>query len=771
MLIAGAGQEIRLDSVDISVHSVKLSGKEAIFTLIPEEQALSIENTYGKDAILEIEFGGSIPRLLTGLYLAKAKNGNIFTTQFESTGARRMFPCIDHPEYKATFDISVEIDGDLDAISNMPSSSEVKNGARKTIKFQRTPRMSTYLLYLGVGKFDTRSVKRKKTEVILAAPMGELSKSDFPLEIAAKVLDQFEDYFGIDFALPKVHLISVPEFAAGAMENWGAITFREVYLSIDDSTSSFSYKATGEVIAHELAHQWFGNLVTMKWWNDLWLNESFATFMSYKVLTKIHPEWDTMGDMVLLRTEGALKSDSLKDTHPIDADVKSPDDIAQIFDEISYGKGASILRMIEGYVGEKNFRDGIRKYLQDNKYGNAKGSDLWSSIENVSGMPVSRVMESWIKKKGYPIVEVSYSNEGTELKQEQFLVSGGKTPQTWPIPLTYYRGRKVEAMLLESSQSKFPGHNPVKLNANFSGFYRTTYSKEQYEEIVSGIGNLSHLDIWGLANDTYYAMLSGRLSTSEYISRIRKIWESKEPIVINEITGELHSLFLVSPESKVIKAAAKEFSRMHLTRMGEKIKGEPINTSVARASLKSTLVLVDSDFAKVQGKKFSNYFDVDPDERTSVAVSFALNGGDFQTMLSAFENSKTDEDRTRLLSAMGWLQTDEDLGKALDLIRNGKVKKQDTARFYIGASQSPGSRNYMFENMDYAIRQLREIYVGSRVPARTLETIVPLLGIGREEATKEKLAQFKTQDMLVSVKKAQELLSVYSRANKNFSNL
>ncbi len=767
----GSDKEIRLDSVDLSIQSVRISGKETKFSIIPEEQALSVENSAGQDGTLEIEFSGSIPRLLTGLYLAKTMDQNIFTTQFESTGARRMFPCIDHPDYKATFDISVEVDSNLDVISNMPKSNEEINGSRKTVKFQKTPRMSTYLLYLGVGKFDSRSIKRKNTDVIMAAPKGGLTVSDFPLEIASKVLDYFEDYFGIDFALPKVHLISVPEFAAGAMENWGAITFREVYLSIDESTSSFSYKATGEVIAHELAHQWFGNLVTMKWWNDLWLNESFATFMSYKALSEIQPEWDTFGDMVLLRTEGALKNDSLKDTHPIDADVKSPDDIAQIFDEISYGKGASILRMIEGYVGAENFRDGIRKYLQDNKYGNAKGSDLWSSIEHVSGMPVSKVMEAWIKIKGYPVVEVSHGKDSIDLKQEQFLVSGGKTSQIWPIPLTYYQGDSVESMLLDASQGKFPGKGPVKLNANYSGFYRTLYTSEQFEEIVSGMKHLTNLDLWGLANDTYYAMLSGRLNATEYVGRIRQIWASTEPIVIHEIAGELHSLLLMSPESKSIQALAREFSQLHLNRLGEKTKGESINTSVARGALKALLILVDDQYASSQSKKFQDYFEVDPDERSSVALSFALKGGSFSEMYSMFERSKTDEDRTRILSAMGWLKKVEDLEMALDLIRTGKVKKQDTARFYTAASQSPASRKFMFDNMEYAIRQLREVYVASRVPSRTLEAIGPLLGIGRENAMKEKLGQFKTQDMSVSVRKVQELLTVYSRASKNFSSL
>ena len=539
----------------------------------------------------------------------------------------------------------MEIDSELDAISNMPILKEELSGQRKTVKFQETPIMSTYLLYLGVGKFDTRSVKRKNTEIILAAPKGEMSKSDFPLEIAASVLDRFEEYFGIDYVLPKVHLISVPEFAAGAMENWGAITFREIYLSIDDSTSSFSYKATGEVIAHELAHQWFGNLVTMEWWNDLWLNESFATFMAYKILTEIHPEWDTLGDMVRLRTEGALKSDALKNSHPIDADVKSPDDIAQIFDEISYGKGASILRMIEGYVGENNFRDGIRKYLQENKYGNAKGSDLWSSIEKVSGMPVSKVMEAWIKIKGYPAVTVSDTGGKYELSQEQFLIAGGRTDQIWPIPLTYYENGSKRSVLFEKRQMSIDHSGYLKLNANYSGFYRTIYDQKSFETVSGNIENLTNLDLWGLASDSY------------------------------------------------------------------------------------------------------------------------------NLLLAHMEKARTDEDRTRIFGAMGWLRKEEELAMALDLIRTGKVKKQDTRRFYIGATACPESRIFMFNNMDYAIRQLREVFVGTRTPARALEEMVPVLGIGREDEMKKLLQRYSTQDMATGVKKASELLTVNNRTNRVFSAL
>ncbi len=770
--VKGQGEKFYLNSVALDIKSVFIDGKSIPFTINQKEETVETDHVINGESSVKVDFQAEIGKTLQGLYVANYQEGYMLTTQFESTGARRAFPCIDHPNYKAVFSLKLNIDGNLEAISNMPVLKEEKQAdGKKLVEFQETPRMATYLLYMGVGEFDHMEMKLGGISGILSAPKGHLLTTDFPLKEAGGAIKFFEDYYGIDFALPKVHLISVPEFGAGAMENWGAITFREVLLLTNENTSASVRQTISEVISHELAHQWFGDLVTMKWWNDLWLNESFATFMAHKAVASMHPDWHFFGKFLITETAGAFTGDSLHNTHPIDADVKSPDDIAQIFDEISYGKGASILRMIEGYVGAENFRDGIRKYLQDNKYGNAKGSDLWSSIEHVSGMPVSKVMEAWIKIKGYPVVEVSHGKDSIDLKQEQFLVSGGKTSQIWPIPLTYYQGDSVESMLLDGSQGKFPGKGPVKLNANYSGFYRTLYTSEQFEEIVSGMKHLTNLDLWGLANDTYYAMLSGRLNATEYVGRIRQIWASTEPIVIHEIAGELHSLLLMSPESKSIQALAREFSQLHLNRLGEKTKGESINTSVARGALKALLILVDDQYASSQSKKFQDYFEVDPDERSSVALSFALKGGSFSEMYSMFERSKTDEDRTRILSAMGWLKKVEDLEMALDLIRTGKVKKQDTARFYTAASQSPASRKFMYDNMEYAIRQLREVYVASRVPSRTLEAIGPLLGIGREDAMKEKLGQFKTQDMSVSVRKVQELLTVYSRASKNFSSL
>ncbi len=761
-----AGDRLVLDSVDLSISDAYLDG-EIVKPIDARETKTVIFNcTPGKNSVLKINFSGAIPRLLTGFYLAKYGKADVFTTQFESNGARRAFPCVDHPFYKATFDLSLEIDRDLDAISNMPVESVTEIGDRKTVVFGTTPRMSTYLLYMGVGKFHTRSVKHGGIEIILAAPRGGLTSSDFPLEIAGKVLDLYGEYFGIPYMLPKLHLISVPEFGAGAMENWGAITFREIYLSIDESTGSSNYKSIAEVIAHELAHQWFGDLVTMEWWNDLWLNESFATFMSYKIIDVIKPEWDATGDLINLRTEGALKNDALKNSHPIDATVRDPEEIAQIFDEISYGKGASILRMIEGYVGRENFRNGIRKYLKDHEYGNAKGSDLWGSIEKASGMPVSRIMEAWIKRKGYPVVLASRDGDVVKLKQEQFLLDGSTTAEIWPIPLTVVRDNATESLLMEGREMSIPSAGFIKLNSDFSGFYRTVYDSNLLEHISAARDKLSGHDLWGLANDLFAAFQSGRIQYGEYMGGIKSIWDTANPLVLQEINSEIYSIFLVKPSSRLVREAALKFASMHLARMGEKKPGEEINISIARSALSMTMSLVDDKFAADMAGKFGNYFSLDPDIRQVVAVSYARIRGDFNSMKETLAKCATDEDRTKIIGAMGWLGKPEALERALDLIKNGQVKKQDTGRFYISAAYCPDSREFLLTNFDFMVRQLKEVFVGSRTPSRTIEATVPYIGIGREAEIRHLLQGYASPDLQTGVKKSLEGLLVNIRMAK-----
>jgi len=416
-----SGHDAVLNSVGLDIQSIVLNEKAVGFKQNGDELVIQ---TGPFEGILEVEYAGTVQDSLVGIYRAPYDHSQIVTTHFEAAQARRMLPCVDRPDAKAEFRIAVKIDKELTAISNMPIESIVPDGEKKLVIFQKTPRMSTYLLYLGVGKFEERTEKLGKTDVIVATTPGKVKLCAFAQDEAKKAIDFFESYYAIPYKLPKIHLIAVPEFAMGAMENWGAITFRESALLIDANSSTRMRKRVAEIVDHELAHQWFGNLVTMKWWDDIWLNESFATFMASKVVDSLHPDWRIWEDFMRNETAGAMERDCLKNTHPIRVPVKSPDEIEQIFDEISYGKGASILRMIEAYIGEDAFEKGVRQYLSNHAYSNATGNDLWNALETTSNKKVQKIMSGWIQQPGYPMLTVEEKEGKLTLHQERFLISG-----------------------------------------------------------------------------------------------------------------------------------------------------------------------------------------------------------------------------------------------------------------------------------------------------------------------------------------------------------
>ena len=331
-----------------------------------EELQIKLAEKIRGSCVVELEFQGILNDRLLGFYRSKyEQNGKtkyLATTQFEAADARRAFPCWDEPEAKATFEISIIAENKFTAISNMPVNSKKKSGSKTIYNFQKTPLVSTYLIYLGVGEFEYLTGKAGKIQIRVVTTKGNTSRGKFSLDLGKKLLISYEKYFGIKFPLPKLDLIAIPDFAAGAMENWGAITFRETILLYDPKTSSTRTKQfIAEVISHEIAHMWFGNLVTMKWWNDLWLNESFATFMATKFVDKFYPEWDLWNQFVEDAMNVAMSLDSLKTTHPIDVKVNSPAEIREIFDAISYDKGGCVLAHVRKLCWRAKFSKRIKK--------------------------------------------------------------------------------------------------------------------------------------------------------------------------------------------------------------------------------------------------------------------------------------------------------------------------------------------------------------------------------------------------------------------------
>ena len=472
-------------------------------------------------ATLSIEFTGILNDQLRGFYRCSYADADgvdqwMAATQFEATDARRALPCWDEPAAKATFQLALRIPAHLTAVSNTLPESETPAGEGvKEVRFAPTPKMSTYLLAFVVG--DLASVEERApngTLVRIWATRGKEEQGHFALETAVDLLAYLDFYFGIPYPLEKLDHIALPDFAAGAMENWGAITYREIALLFDPVNSAANTRQRiAEIVAHEMAHMWFGDLVTMEWWDDLWLNESFASWMGNKAVDHIRPEWDMWTQFVFQDTNGGLSLDGLKNSHPIEMQVTNPAEIGELFDAISYNKGGAVLRMLEDFLGAETFREGIHHYLKSHQYGNARTEDLWASLEQVSGQPITRIMNTWIKQAGYPVLQVSDADaaenggKALTLSQSRFLYDGllgsdEADDSRWQVPVSIRQAgdeAKSTALMedetLQAALAAADATGWVKVNAGQTGFYRVNYDADQWRRLgdaVAAIGTFRH---------------------------------------------------------------------------------------------------------------------------------------------------------------------------------------------------------------------------------------------------------------------------------------
>lgn len=748
-------QDTVLNSVGLDIQSIVLNEKPVGFKQIGEEL---IVQTGPFDGILEVNYTGIIGDSLVGIYRASYDHSQIVTTHFEAAEARRMLPCVDHPDAKAEFRIAVKIDKELTAISNMPIESVVPDGERKLVTFQNTPRMSTYLLYLGVGNFEERTEKLGKTDVIVATTPGKVKLCEFSQDEAKKAIDFFESYYAIPYKLPKMHLIAVPEFAMGAMENWGAITFRESALLIDANSSTRTRKRVAEIVDHELAHQWFGNLVTMKWWDDIWLNESFATFMASKVVDSLHPDWKAWEDFIRNETAEAMERDCLKRTHPIQVPVKSPDEIEQIFDEISYGKGASILRMIEAYIGQDAFEKGIRQYLSNHTYSNATGNDLWNTLETTSNKKVQKIMSRWVQQPGYPMLTVEARDGKLILHQERFLISGASEKGVWPMPITLEINGHSQSILMDSSEQILDTGNLIKslkVNLDRTGFYIVRYIGS---ENLLWNSQLSTIDQWGIVFDAFALLLSGKMAFPDYMKLLKRFITGVEYLPIHEISDQLSFL------NTIARPRISDFSRMfHQSQLDLLREKTDENALVLREAVANRLTLMDDAYSRELATKFKDYDTVPPDMKQAVALAYARSTEDYDNLMAAYRKIDSDEDKIRLLTAMTAFTHAPLVNQTLDFTLTTEVKRQDTRLILVTATRNPDARNITWKWLQENVGKLEERYEGTGILSGTFLSTIPILGIGRVEEMKAFFTNHKIPDAEVGINAGLERLLVYDR--------
>ncbi|MEM2786574.1 MAG: M1 family aminopeptidase, partial [Candidatus Nitrosotenuis sp.] len=675
--------------------------------------------------------------------------------QFEAADARRAFPCWDEPAAKATFDVALIVEKNHTAISNTNIISMKKLGNKTLYKFARTPIMSTYLLYLGVGEFEFLSGKIGKTVIRIATTKGNSSKGKFSLDICKKLLKAYENYFGIKYPLPKLDLIAVPDFASGAMENWGAITFRETILLYDQKTSSTQTKQhIAEVVSHELAHQWFGNLVTMEWWNDLWLNESFATFMATKFVDKFYPEWKLWDQFLEDTMNTAMAIDALHSSHPIDVKVNSPSEIREIFDAISYDKGGCVLRMLENFVTEKIFRAGLRKYLKKFAYKNAKGNDLWDAIGKEAKMPVRAMVNSWLKQVGFPLVEVQKQDSKLLISQKRFVhEKKGKEKGLWQIPLSVSQDHKIIRKLVTKSHAVIRIRElPLVVNSGRAGFYRVKYSQDLLYGLRPLISEktLSHIDRWALQNDLFALCVSGDSTIRNYLDFTSNYEDEDDYITQSNVASNLYFLYnkaIMEPFSYEIKNAIHNFLRTLYDKVGWDAKAnEPHTNKLLRSFVLGALGRLDDDeILSEANKRFTAYLknpsSLDPDIQEAVfsIVAWSGNSLTYKKLLELYRKVTTQEEKIRFLGALCSFKDEKLLKNTLDLSQSKEVRSQNMHMPIMKVAANPYGKKILWPWLKKNWRSLRK-KVGPGSPL--LNRIVASISQVADASMEKEIRQF-----------------------------
>lgn len=592
--------DIAEDSNSITVHTLDIDIKNAVLhvsspagkdsTLSSPEVTSDAEKqtttfTFndalpkGGKATLEVKFVGELNDKMAGFYRSyynkpDGSKGIIATSQMEATDARRAFPCFDEPNLKAEFTVTLIADKNLTCLSNMDVAEEKEAQAgKKAVTFNKTPMMSTYLIAFIVGELNYIETNAFRIPIrVYAPPSEDIENGRWALDIAAKGLEFYEKEFGIPYPLPKLDQVAMPDFAAGAMENWGLITYRTVEVLFNAKTSGAVVKErVSSVILHELAHQWFGNLVTMKFWEGLWLNEGWAEFGARYSLDHIYPEWKLKESFVSEDLQSALSLDGLRSSHPIEVPVNKPEEINQIFDAISYSKGSCVVHMIAEYLGEDVFMEGVRKYLKQHMYGNATTEDLWKALSETSGKDVASIMDNWVKKTGYPVVKVREDGDDVHLEQHRFLTTGDVKPEDdktlWPVFLKFRTKDGIDrdsTLTDREGNFKLPGSSDFfKLNADSSGFYRTQYSSERLQKLGEAADQLSVRDRVGLVADACALATSGYQKTSSALTLFKALAEAGENefLVWDQILARLGSIRMAWIQDETVVKALLELQR------------------------------------------------------------------------------------------------------------------------------------------------------------------------------------------------------------------
>jgi aminopeptidase N len=698
---------ITLNAIEINFLSVTIfpNGPQqtGIVSLDADKQQATFtfpDTVPAGNATIKIRYTGILNDELRGFYLSRTARRNYAVTQFEATDARRAFPCFDEPAFKTTYDISLVIDAADTAISNSPIVADTPGpGAGKhTLVFGTTPKMSAYLVAFLAGDFQCTGGRQDNVDFRVCATPDKVALTPYALSIAKFALHYYDDYFGIHYPLKKLDFIGIPDFEAGAMENFGAITFRETDLLVDPKTAPISVQRNAALdITHEMAHQWFGDLVTMQWWDNIWLNEGFATWMENKPVAAMHPEWN-IPEVVAGDEQDTLNIDAQPTTRAIRAKADTPDEIDEMFDGIAYGKASDVLLTVENYLGEETFRKGVHAYLSAHEYGNATAEDFWNAQTAVSHKPVDKIMESLIVQPGEPIFSFGTPADGkVSVEQKRFFLSPGITPdpsQKWTLPVCLKTAaiQDCEIVTPETSSVTVAAAHLFFANAGGKGYYRSAYAPAQYEALAAQAESaLTPSERISLAGDEWAQVYANKATVGDYLNLVAALKSDPSAEVFSNAAGKIGTIADKVASTKeehdelavwVQRNFAPEYAKL-----GPPAPGDSPNTQERRAQLLGLLLDHGNNTdLQAQARKLADQYLDDPASVDPTLGQAALGGavenGDaalFDRLQKLYETSTDPELQESALRSLVGFDNPALLERALEYSVSDKVRNQDAA--------------------------------------------------------------------------------------------
>ena len=712
--------EIVLNGTEITVHAGALLGADEqvveIDKAVPDAAAgrltLELPSVLAPgEYSLRLEFSGRLSDLMEGMYRSRYTDDAgaehvIITTHFEATDARRNFPCWDEPDLKASFALTLVVPEDVTALTNTPEiGREPADPGFVRIRFAESMVMSTYLVCIVVGRLAlTEPVFAGPVPIRVACRPDRIQLADYANEVAVFSLGWFGEYYGIPYPEQKLDQAAIPDFAQGAMENTGLVTYRETLLLLDPAQAAHEERLdVAETVAHELAHMWFGDLVTMRWWNGIWLNEAFATFMSYLCVDAMEPSWRVFDSFQAIRMT-AFEVDSLASTRPIEFPVESPDEASGMFDTLTYTKGGAVLRMIEQWLGPERFRDGIRRYLATHAYGNTETHHLWDALEEQSGQPVRRIMDAWIFQPGYPAIDVRLHGDVVRLTQQRFVPSLSDDDTTWPVPLIVRQrtpdGDVLERVLVEADGLDIPLAHPdalVVANAGASAFVRTFYDDELRARLLAHVDELPPAERQGLVDDAWAAVVAGQAEVGTFLDLVLGFADETAPAVWQTIMVGLAwcDRFLEGEPRERFRDAVRELVRPALGRLGWETRPEDSDLDrELRGDLIRTLgILGDDPETQGMAREVETLSRTGHGGEPSVVaaaieiVAFAGGPEEYDAFVARMQGAPTPQEQERYRSALARFRDPALMERTLALATSGAIRSQD-APFLLSRSET-----------------------------------------------------------------------------------